>query len=618
MESGQAVDPYCKPNHKILGLTGYLLVALFSFCDRHQPQNEKQADPLSSPVSIQQCFTQQGSYDPGAVVKISCTLSNTLSTSAEIKDLKVKVADLSKPSYFPAEVVLESSMILKAGESFSVDSVPIWTVPADAPKDAYGVYISYSFDGGQESISYQTFFRVTDEHTLTTYQIQASDYQGLDIFKLDGGMSAEYAVEKSLENLAPSVSHSWVVSAPGSGPRPVYATPGFLQQAVAQTVNIYNDILGAGTAFNTVIISTGIPSIPYFSNALNAPVLPLHFLAGVNTEKEIQSVMDYSNRHGLRSYATLGYDLSVVPAVAWIKLLDLPDAYLQFLKQHDVKNVLIVGADATSSGETMARQVLNSSRGAYQPGSIYILYPGNTPNDAATLSQRIVDLNQVAQTADLTHIADWESGIIPDQIHHFSDSIKAKTGIRVWSVTAADLIGLYDLSTYTTLAFFKKNDLQVNGVAINPYLIAHPCYEAWKGFIPFNYWQGNTPQNTVARILGTTQTAVAGTFPQVPFKALGFWVNSSRNFGGSDAAYDLVHALSSSGISHIIENDYTRDEVWSQSSGMRAVCEKIAVELTTGKQLTQYKQWRQSLVPLDIRDLFPVAAQIPDIKIQEQ
>jgi hypothetical protein len=435
---------------------------------------------------------------------------------------------------------------------------------------------------------------------------------------LDGGMSAEYAVEKSLENLTASVSHSWIVSAPGSGPRPVYATPEFLEKAVAQTVNLYNNMLGAGTAFNTVIISTGIPSIPYLSNALKAPVLPLHFLAGVNTEKEIQSVMDYSSRHGLKSYATLGYDLSVVPAVAWIKLLDLPDAYLQFLKQHHVKNVLLVGADATASGETMARQVLNNSRSAYQPGSIYILYPGNTSNDAATLAQRITDLNQVAQTADFTHIADWESGIIPDQIHDFSRSIKAETGIRVWTIAADDLMSLYDLSTYATLAFFKKNNLSVNGIAINPYLIAHPCYEAWKGFIPFNYWQGNPSQNTVARILGTTQTAVAGAFPQVSFKALDFWVNSSHNFGGEHAAHDLVHALSSGGISHIIENDYTRDEVWSPSSGMNAICEEIAAELTSRQHLAQYKQWRQSLVPLDMPDLFSAAAQMPAIKITEQ
>ena len=58
-------------------------------------------------------------------------------------------------------------------------------------------------------MTYSSYFRVVTPGMLTTYQIAKEEYKGLNVFMLDGGMSAEYAVQKSLANLTAGVSHTW-------------------------------------------------------------------------------------------------------------------------------------------------------------------------------------------------------------------------------------------------------------------------------------------------------------------------------------------------------------------------------------------------------------------------
>jgi hypothetical protein len=593
-----------------------LLMWIIPGCKRPSSLSAKETNP-GAPVAltIRSCLTGSGSYAAGGVVNLSCVLYNPNAFSVSIDSLNIGIRDMSVSGALFTQTDISSGKLLASGDSLTVTAA-VWTVPGGAAADAYGIYLSYSSDGKQSALAYQTFFRVTGQSTLTTYQIGKTSYQGFDVFTLDGGMSAEYAVEKSIESLDAGISHSWFVSAPGSGPDPVYATPEFLRDAVEETVKNYNDYLGPETVFNTVIISTGIPSIPYLSNVMKAPVLPLHFLASVNTEKEIQSIMDYSNQHGLPSYATLGYDLSVQPAVAWIKLLDLPEAYLQFLRQHNVCNVVIAGESIAAVGETQAKQVLNNCPGAYQPGSIYILYPGNSADDAATLSGRIADLNEVSQATGFTTIADWESGVIAAQVNNFARTIKDSMGISGYSLNSPNLLDLYDLGTYATLAYFQKNNLEVKGIALNPYLLSHPGYESRKGFIPVNYWQGNSALTTVARLLTTTKKAVADFFPAIDIKQLDFWVNSSRNFGGAEAAEELITSLQSNGLSQQQQNNYSVDEVWDLADGMDAICEKIVTELSAATSPAEYRTWIQGQAPLSMQDLTSIIQNFPTIQFE--
>ena len=214
----------------------------------------------------------------------------------------------------------------------------VWEVPSEFTPAAVGVYQK---EEGQ--LTYSSYFRVVTPGMLTTYQIAKEEYKGLNVFMLNGGMSAEYTVQKSLANLTAGVSHTWQIG-PGGGPKPVWGTPDFLQQSVQHTVDLYNEYLGKSKKLKTVIIATGVPAVPYLSAAMEAPVLPLHFLVSVNSTKEVSSILEYSSQAGVPCYATLGYDASMDDVgVAWIKLLALPDEYRKFIIEHEVENVIIAG-----------------------------------------------------------------------------------------------------------------------------------------------------------------------------------------------------------------------------------------------------------------------------------
>lgn len=68
---------------------------------------------------------------------------------------------------------------------------------------------------------------------------------------------------------------------------------------------------------------------------------------------------------GFPSYATLGYDASMADVgVAWIKFLELPDVYLQFIENHQVKNVIFLGVGENVQSELPVH--LNARIGKYE------------------------------------------------------------------------------------------------------------------------------------------------------------------------------------------------------------------------------------------------------------
>ncbi len=589
-------------------LTAFLMIVCISGCSKTKLLTQ-QATKVDMNIEATEFIADKSTFKEGEKISISGKLHNQLNNKAVLRSLKLKIRNLSRGSSFFSEIPIGEEVSIAGGGEYVIDSPDIWQVPADAEKDAYGIYLSFKDTLGQDTYIYLTFFRVVDDKKLSVYKIDRDNWNGVYIFKLDGGMSAEYAVEKSLENLGRGIAQSWDVNAPGSGPNPVYATPEFLVNSIAQTVNNYNNYLGSATPLESVIISTGIPSIPNISNTLKAPVLPLHFLVSSNTEKEIQSVLDYSNLNGVKCYATLGYDLSVPTAVCWVKLLDLPPAYLSFIREHQVKKVYIIGSTGTTGGETRARQVINKSPGRYQSGSIYILYAGNTADDVATMRDKIRDYDELTLD-NYNNISDWESGIISEQVSNISHALKIEAQCKAYSVTAENLVNLYDLGTDVTLAYFKKNNIQVKGVTINPYLLSHPVYEARNGFVPYNYWQLSSAQSTVGAITNRVKNAVLSYFPQTNFNNLSIWVNSSNNFGAATAAQNLITALKQNGYTNIRTNDYTQDEVWNPSNGMDAPCEKIANDILSDNG---YFDWNQRQSPLTTEEFSDVIGKIPGV-----
>jgi len=572
----------------------------------------------------------KSAYTKGQTVAFSAEAINPTASTITLQELHVSLKDISDPTAtFRLSVPISSNLVIGPGARQLIEAKALWTVPDYALLHAFGINLGGTLaDGSTLPDTFQTFFRVADPSILTGYSITSSDYKGLRVHELDGGMSAEYTVAKALENLTAGVAPSWTVTASGGGPRPVMATHDFLERSVRTTVETYNRELGAETPFDTVILSTGVASIPYLSRAMKAPVLPVQFLVSCDTVKEITTILESARDHGYQAYSTLGYDGSVAPAVAWIKLLALPQPYLDFLKQHRVKNLIIAGTTGKGAGEGTAKKVRyrKSTADGYSDGDLFLLYSGGgTSSDASQLARRLKDLGeyQAVIESDYRQISDWESGLVEEQIHRFATDAKQVASIAeiklVTATPAGGTLALYNLATYLTLEFMKKNAGAMpppTGIALNPYLLSHPFHESRSQLVPMLYWQGNPASGTVDRLLSTTGKAISSAYPGIDPRQLPVHVNASRNFGGYQAQ-ELIKHLHERGFENVVSTDTSRDEVWNPDDGLLSICEKVATDLLSDASPAELKRWDAKLMPLAPTDLATLAGSYPEIVVRD-
>lgn len=575
--------------------------------------------------------TDKGAYLLNETVKLSFEVKNTSASSVTLTELHVFLKDISNTSAtFTLTVNIANNVVIAAAQTYTVSAFTIWTVPNYALLDAFGIYAGATIQGGQTiPNTYATFFRAVSSSMLLNYKVTNSTYNGLSIQALDGGLSAEYAVEKAAEVLSQGVSHTWASSAPGYGPNSVYSTQDFFERTVNYTVNYYNQTFGSTTNFDTVIIAPGLPSVPYLSRVMKAPVLPIHFLVSANTVKEVISILDFNKEvKNYSTYSTLGYDGSISMAVAWIKMLSLPQQYIDFLNQHNVKNVIIMGTSGGPAGEGTAKKILYNTNPltGYNNGDLYLMYPGGgTGSDFSNLYNKIVDLHDYDPFLETNYrqISDWESGFVSEQIANFTSQIRTNTAVQqIRQITAVDTLNLYDLATYLTLTFMQKNaavfttgGAPVLGVAMNPYLIAHPTYESKVRYVPLLFWQGNPASSTVSRLTNQLQQTIHAYFPTINFSGLNFWVNTSKNCAGATAANNLKAALLAANLNSITMNDNTKDEVWNPVDGMATACEIVATNILTYNTPQTYKSWDNSLLSLTPSDLDALGTRHTNISV---
>ena len=449
---------------------------------------------------------------------------------------------------------------------------------------------------------------------LTTYQIAREEYKGLNVFMLDGGMSAEYAVQKSLANLTQGVSHTWLIG-PGGGPKPVWGTPDFLQQSVRHTVNLYNEHLGKSKKLKTVIISTGVPTVPYLSAAMEAPVLPLHFLVSVNSTKEVSSILEYSSQAGVPCYATLGYDASMDDVgVAWIKLLALPDEYRKFIIEHEVENVIIAGIGEDVKSESYCRKISKTGVDSqeYANGSLYILYTqSGSEHDIHTISRNIVDYNMLSLEKG-KDLADWESGVVNRQIDNISKGIREHTPAQVYSLIAThDMMDMYNLGANMGMYFMYKNRNQtkvsVQGTYLNEYLISQPLYELTQGYIPLLFWQFVPPVSTIDRIKRDLQKVVDAYEKGVLLE------NKTVHVNARVGKEELLQELKKRGFRFVTKRKDNVEELWDLSDGINSPCEEVVQNIVKRIGVKKYQSLCQNARYLDLDDLKQIIGNIPGL-----
>jgi len=571
-----------------------LLMAAALFA--HSPQGAE------SEKAAANCRADRSIYQPGDTVNISCVGPAQSTIYLHLNSLTQRDAE---------EIRSETLTVSEEGlASLS------WSIAPTARDEAIGIFVAGSFPNASKPPA--TFFRIASPGTLDTFRIEIETYDSQPVLLLNGGLSAEYTVAKAAASLIGAVAHSWNPALPGSGPAPVVSTPGFLGKSIEETVRLYDRLLGVDSEIENVIIAPGIPSIPYISRVLGAPVLPIHFLVSVDSIREVELMLQTARVEGLSAYGTVGYDTSLPMAVAWIKLLDLPGFYADFIERHKVKNVILLGATGVDDGETKARLVADGATDRYESESIYIMYPGTADDDQAALESKIADIN-LANLGGLERIADWESGIAPQQMQVLAGGVESRTSAEITVVVADQLIHLYDLATYTVAAHMRKNngipeDGGVRGIVLNPYLIGYPTYEHWQGNIPYVYWQGNPPELIANRAFEVARTAVTRYFPGEDIRSKEVWVNSTRNFGGFFAPA-IVQSLRSIGFSLFRENDYSLDENWDREDGAWSQSELVFDALLWASENRQFELWKNSLEKMTLSELLEVFSEIPGIKM---
>ena len=577
----------------------------------------------SASIEVMRTFTDKTLYSPEASIKLQPFLVKNLTARDIILD--TMIINISIAHANEAKKVLQKTKAitrnLEGNGQMEIPGLEIVRSDDGLGSNGYLVHadliLSVSENGQvfkQKEAAYLTFFRITERDDDLAYSIGSTSYDGLPIFTLRSGLSAEYTVQKAAAALAGGMSHSWNIPAPGMGPAPIKSSPDFLQRSLQQTIDFYENTFGESKIFETVIISTGIPSGAYLARAMNAPVLPIHFLVGVHTIKEVQTMLDYSETQGTHAYATIGHDYSLSnnTAVAWIKLLSLPTHYQQFLTKHQVRNVIFHGALGLG-GESTAKK-LKDSNDHYGTGSIYLMHFAGSQSETY-LQQTIRDF-EPQKLGSLINISDWEAGVIDQQVNSMSVDIKVNTAVQsIDFITTRDAIHLWNMGTYMTLHLLKKNNLELKGISFNPYLIGHPVFETFAGFVPFLYWQGFEPQHHIEnRLNNVIEGAVKYYFPNTNFKALSCWVNSTENFGGSAQGLNMANALRQHGFEDIVNNDYTVGEEWQLTDGLQSPVEVRAQKLVeTGVE--QLREWNAGLAFLTMEDIREIAGNWGEILV---
>ena len=356
----------------------------------------------------------------------------------------------------------------------------------------------------------------------------------------------------------------------------------------------------------------------------------MQFLITVDTYRELRDIIDRATEAGIDCYSTLGHDLSMKKGVAWVKLLDLPQAYKDFLIQHNVKNVIIAATSNSVGGESLAQKVIEEGTGleGTNPGDIYIMYPNGYTDqgralDIAELSKCLKDYKEINLESEYRDFSDWESGMIQAQVERMADSAvnTIGSGAMVLQIAADGAQALYIYGSYAVCKFYQKNlgylnENPIKGIVMNPYLIGHPAYETVKGFVPALFWQGHFNGEQIVEQIVEKQIgqAIQKYFPDTELKELKYWINYTNNFGGAVQANEVKQALINKGIpdENIIENELTQNEIWDPGDGMDAPVEKIAKDIVENLSVQFMKEWYTNMSPLDIQDLIDIVADIAE------
>src|SRR5690606_11683696 len=126
--------------------------------------------------------TDKTMYRSGENVACSFTIDNpTRNALLEIKEVRLTVKDLTDKTdqlrTLGEPMTVAENVVIEPGNAASVDAPAFFRIAANIPvKTACGVFVEYIFEDGTITSEFGTFFRVIDDNTLFTYQIDTDNY----------------------------------------------------------------------------------------------------------------------------------------------------------------------------------------------------------------------------------------------------------------------------------------------------------------------------------------------------------------------------------------------------------------------------------------------------------
>jgi len=561
---------------------------------------------------------------PGDVLDCTVNFVNSSNYPVEIESISAIVNTLGSDAHNVSEDGIGGKISLAPGESVPMAFPNVFAVPDDySASTLCSLSFRLDFGEGVTSVTDGILFRVINDEVLLTYEVERTEYKGVPVFRQFGDMSAAYGVVKSLAAFSGGMAPTMHQTKSG-GPDPVVATPEFLLNSIIKTVGLYNNELGANAKIRRVVIGPGIASASYLAGYSGAAFLPIHYLVSANSVGEIEQILDYSNNAGIACYSTMGYDGSVPGVgVAWIKLLDLPQEYIDFINDHQVEEIYLYGMSQSGLGESCARQVMRSvnTGDEYAPGSLYMLYTNNgTDADINALKNRYYDYTTTPLGA-VQYISDWESGLCDRQIENMAKTTKETTAARIFSITSDDMMRLYNMAPALYLTYTRKNASLLNhsgvtGMIFNEYLTNHPVYEAYKGYVPMLYWQMNPASATLGRIDSEIKPLVNSVYPGTGdrIKDGYYYLNSNlrRN--------ELRNGLINMGVAQAKIKVRRAADLWNpddDTSGMVGSTEDFVYDIIDNIGVDKYRDAVKNLRPLTFSDIRSSANKVGGVNVSE-
>lgn len=222
-------------------------------------------------------------------------------------------------------------------------------------------------------------------------------------------------------------------------------------------------------SLQTVVLSSVHRAALYIAETLHAPVLPLQLISfSKNIEQACSSPL----------LSIVGADYGVSDLWQWNKVSDeshIPEEYLSLLKK--AENLVVVRSIDTGDDCPIEGRI----------GNVYVNRTLRRLNPRLwdAISNKLTD-----KGINYENLRQWEWGL-PDITVSVIESVWRRLGkdANHFYVIENGTVELYKMIPVLWEEYLNSNGVQIRGITLNGYWVAHPYYERYAGLVPIHYYK---------------------------------------------------------------------------------------------------------------------------------